>query len=184
MSVDDTNDAADLTRIVLTGFMGSGKTTVGGLLAKRLGWRFVDLDHEVVRRDGRTVTEIFAQDGEPAFRQMETRELGELLGSERIVLALGGGTPEQIENRLLLEQVSQTATVHLTAPFAVLVERCNVEDGMKSRPVLVDLGRAEERFHARSRIYEQVAAHTVETSGMDTDAIVDAVLSCVRSSGS
>ena len=81
-------------RIVLTGFMGSGKSTVGRRLAQRLGWRFVDLDSLIEQRDGRAVSRIFADSGEPAFRAMETDALTSSLRESRLVVALGGGALE------------------------------------------------------------------------------------------
>jgi shikimate kinase len=170
---------AGVDRIVLTGFMGSGKTTVGALLAERLGWRFLDLDREIELRDGRTVPEIFRGSTEAHFRHLETAALASLLGQRRVVLALGGGAPEQLGNRLLLEQTPRTAVVYLSAPYATLVKRCAqqaAEPGAVGRPVLVDLAAAEERFHLRRPHYERIASHSVETSRMAAGEIVEAVL--------
>lgn len=170
---------AGVDRIVLTGFMGSGKTTVGALLAERLGWRFLDLDREIERRDGRSVPEIFRESGEAHFRHLETAALASLLGQRRLVLALGGGAPEELGNRLLLEQTPHTAVVYLSAPYATLVERCTVqasEPGAVARPVLADLAVAEERFHTRRPHYERIASHRVETSRMELEETVAEVL--------
>lgn len=78
-------------RVLLIGFMASGKTTVGRLLAERLGWRFVDVDEEVVRRSGQTVPEIFREHGESVFRALEARLAAEVRSAERAVIAPGGG---------------------------------------------------------------------------------------------
>jgi shikimate kinase len=185
-SVDksDTSDLSNsLSRLVLTGFMGSGKTTVGGLLAKRLEWSFLDLDHEIERREGRSISRIFAEEGESGFRRMESLALVSLLGKQRMVLALGGGTPEELRNKLLLEQTPRTAVIHLAAPFTILVERCLKEDGLASRPVLADLDKAEKRFHTRHRVYQRLAKRTIETAELDTASIVDAILSYLRNEG-
>src|ERR1700749_3713805 len=99
-----TRPARAASRIVLTGFMGSGKSTVGPLLAAELGWAFLDLDTEIERRTGLTVPQIFAEQGEAAFRKEETAALAAVLGRTRTVIALGGGAPETLGNRLLLEQ--------------------------------------------------------------------------------
>jgi shikimate kinase len=159
---------AHLHRIVLTGFMGSGKSTLGRQLAEQLGWRFVDLDREIERRaGGLTVPQIFAASGEAAFRRLESRALAALLGHRHLVLALGGGAPEQLGNRLLLEQTPHTAVVHLTAPLETLLARCRLEaadPAAVARPVLADPAAAQARFHLRRPFYERIASHTLDTS--------------------
>ena len=125
---------ATIERVVLTGFMGSGKTTTGRLLAERLGWAFRDLDAEVERREGRTVPQIFAESGEATFRRLESAALASLLGQRRVVIALGGGAPEELGNQLLLEQTPKTAVVYLKAPLATLLERCGKDEGTE-RPL-------------------------------------------------
>src|SRR5438270_1754293 len=97
------------SRLVLTGFMGAGKTTVGRMLAERLGWEFLDLDAYIESRTGLTVPTIFTMHGEPHFRRLESQALASALGRRNIVLALGGGAPEVLTNRLLLEQTPATA---------------------------------------------------------------------------
>ena len=120
-------ELAGLKRLVLTGFMGAGKSTVGRLLAERLGWEFLDLDVLVESRSGLTVSEIFSTRGEAHFRRLETQELAAALGRGNIVLALGGGAPESLTNRLLLEQTPATETVFLDASFATLFDRCMLQ---------------------------------------------------------
>lgn len=166
----------DVDRVVLTGFMGSGKSTIGPLLADRLGWRFMDLDSEIERRDGRSVARIFADSGEPHFRKLESAALATLLGRRRVVLALGGGAPEELGNRLLLEQTPRTAIVYLAAPFEALVARCLEQPGAAERPVLADLCAAERRFKARRRLYERIAGHIVETAELSVEQTADSVL--------
>jgi shikimate kinase len=174
---------AGIDRIVLTGFMGSGKTSAGALLAERLGWRFVDLDREIERRDGRSVPQIFSESGEAHFRHLETAALASLLGGRRLVLALGGGAPEELGNRLLLEQTPHTAVVYLSAPYATLLERCvtqAADPGATARPVLADRAAAEARFHLRRPHYERIASHSVETSQMQIEATVETILTTLR----
>jgi shikimate kinase len=166
----------DIDRVVLTGFMGSGKSTIGPLLAESLGWRFMDLDSEIERRDGRTVARIFAESGEPHFRQLETAALASLLGRRRAVVALGGGAPEELGNRLLLEQTPRTAIVYLAAPFEALVARCMQQPGGAERPVLADLTTAERRFKARRRLYERIASHTLDTADLSVEETAVLVL--------
>jgi shikimate kinase len=169
----------DVDRVVLTGFMGSGKSTIGPLIAERLGWRFLDLDNEIERRDGRTVARIFIENGEPHFRKLESETLASLLGRRRVVLALGGGAPEELGNRLLLEQTPHSAVVYLAAPFEALVARCLQQPGAAERPVLADLAAAERRFKARRRLYERVAGYIVETTDLSVEQTAAAVLKCL-----
>lgn len=172
-----------LDRIVLTGFMGSGKTTAGALLAERLGWRFLDLDREIEARDGRPVPQIFSEHGEAHFRHIESATLASLLGQRRVVLALGGGAPEELGNRLLLEQTPHTAVVYLSASFDILIARCAdqaADPTATARPNLADLNLAERRFRLRRSHYERIAAHTIHTSGISPDQTVDLILAVVR----
>jgi len=172
-----------LDRIVLTGFMGSGKTTAGALLADRLGWNFIDLDREIEARHQQTVPQIFAEQGEPHFRHLEAATLASLLGQRRVVLALGGGAPEELGNRLLLEQTPHTAVVYLAAPFDTLVARCAAQatdPSAAARPNLVDLNLAERRFRLRRSHYERIAAHTVNTGNLTLTQTVDAILAAIR----
>ena len=168
--------APGVDRIVLTGFMGSGKTSVGRILAERLGWRFLDLDAEIERRDGRTVPEIFAASGEAHFRKQETAALAGILGQSRVVVALGGGAPEELGNRLLMEQTPRTAVVYLAAPLETLLDRCERDDartGAAGRPLLA---QAEQRFAERRHLYERIAGHQVETSARSVEEAADAIL--------
>ena len=170
---------AHYDRIVLTGFMGSGKTTVGKLLAESTGWKLVDLDREIERRDGRSVPQIFAESGESAFRRAEAAALASVLGQRRVIIALGGGAPEELGNRLLLEQTPRTAVVYLSADFAELVARCRKEaedPAAVARPVLADADVARERFARRKPHYERIADHVVGTSSLTASQCVDALL--------
>ena len=173
-----------LDRIILTGFMGSGKTTAGTLLADRLGWRFLDLDHEIEARDGRTVPQIFAEHGEAHFRHLESLTLASLLGLRRAVIALGGGAPEELGNRLLLEQTPHTAVVYLSANFDTLAARCAAQAADPSataRPNLADLNLAERRFRLRRPHYERIAAHTIHTTNLSLNQTVEAILTAIKS---
>ena len=112
----------NVRRIVLTGFMGAGKSTIGRELAARLGWNFLDLDHHLERRTQATIPELFERHGEPHFRRLESAALVSTLALTNTVIALGGGTPEIHTNRLLIEQAPGTMTIFLDAPFPVLFD--------------------------------------------------------------
>src|SRR5271154_6683426 len=90
-----------LSRLILTGFMGAGKSTVGAILARELGWRFIDLDQVIEAASQRTVAEIFRDHGEAEFRHRERNAVQQLSDEEEIVLALGGGTVEDESTRSL-----------------------------------------------------------------------------------
>ncbi len=168
-------------RIVLTGFMGSGKTTIGRLLADQLGWRFVDLDHEIERRQAlagtpRSVPQIFAELGEAHFRHLESATLSILLGQRQVVIALGGGAPDELGNRLLLEQTPRTAVVYLAAPLETLLERCNrqaADPTATFRPVLAE---AHLRFGRRRPLYERIATHHIDTANLTPEPAAAAIL--------
>src|SRR5690242_8591111 len=119
--------------------MGAGKTTVGRRLAKKLGWKFIDLDEEIETREGRAIAEIFRQDGEPHFRKLEQQYLKDLSSVRNAVIALGGGTFIDPENRRLAEQTG--LTVWLKVSFANVADRVKF-DG--KRPKFVDKTQAEQ----------------------------------------
>jgi len=178
------NAPAHLRRLVLTGFMGAGKTTVGRLLATRIGWNFLDLDTYIESRTGLSVPAIFAAHGETRFRQLESEALASALGRRHIVLALGGGTPEVLTNRLLLDQTPATETIFLDAPFPVLLDRCmlqalnpsyTVPTG-QARPVLADPAAAQARFLVRQPLYRRLSHHTIDTASLTTEETVATIL--------
>lgn len=142
--------------LVLLGFMGSGKSTVGRLLAQRLGWHFCDLDHRIEAAAGATIAAIFAQHGEPAFRELEHRELLAALGAarqRRTVLALGGGTFAQPRNLELLHGCGGV-TVFLEVPVEELLLRCA---GMANRPLFRDEASFRALHDYRLAFYRQAA---------------------------
>ncbi len=153
--------------IVLTGPMGCGKTSVGNLLAARLGWEFVDLDALIVKRSGKSINAIFRDDGEAAFRRLEQDRLRELVGRERMVLSTGGGAVIDPENRRLMRLIG--VIVNLTASMEELAARLSAADdrpllqGAESR--LAKIGRLmkeREQFYVDSDIRIDTVAKSVE----------------------
>jgi shikimate kinase len=168
-----TQAPAHLRRLVLTGFMGAGKSTVGRLLAAHLNWNFLDLDAHLEARTGATIPQLFERHGEAHFRRLESTALASALGRDHTVLALGGGTPEELTNRLLLEQTPATFTIFLDAPFPTLFDRCMLQD--IARPVLEDPAAAQLRFQKRHPLYRRLANLTINTSDQTADQTVEAI---------
>jgi shikimate kinase len=162
--------------VILVGFMGAGKTSVGRKLGQRLGWRFEDLDDRVQAREGRSVTEIFRDSGESAFRRAEHSALRDVLAGTQLgppmILALGGGAFVQAENASLLTDAA-TPTVYLDASPEELWRRCGM-DGVE-RP----LRRDEQEFrtlHASRRPSYMEARFRIDTGGREIEEIVDEIV--------
>lgn len=166
---------ANPSRIVLTGFMGAGKTTVGALLAERLGWRFVDSDFRVEAAAGMTVAEIFAQRGEAEFRELEAAAIAEIASSDQLVMAVGGGALEAAATRDLLASLSNTLIVFLDAPLETMIARCASHADGTARPVLADRARLGERWSQRLPWYRQ--AHlTIGTTELSPHGVVERIM--------
>jgi len=152
--------------------MGAGKSTVGRILAQRLGWAFYDLDVIIESREQTSIDRIFTTLGEPRFRQLEREALAVLLQNELrrsdAVVALGGGAFAQAENRKIL-QLHGARTVLLNAPIEELRRRC-VESGGQ-RPLAGDAARFEKLFESRRDAYG-LADFRVETGGKAVDEVV------------
>ncbi len=162
-------------RIVLTGFMGAGKSTIGPLLAQRLGWRFLDTDAIIEARTGTTIAQIFTRQGEEAFRALETETIREHGLGEHLVLGLGGGAVEAESTRDALARLDDACIVFLEAPLEVMVARCITQPGAAERPVLADRKRLAARLAARLPHYRE--AHlTVATTDLTPEAVADILL--------
>jgi len=169
---------AATTRVLITGFMGAGKTTVGQLLARRLGWEFADSDHLLEAATGQTIAALFADRGEPAFRDLEAATIRDSLTRHHLVLALGGGALERPETRDRLASLSDSVLIFLDAPLDLLVSRCSGQPNAPVRPVLADRARLEQRWTARLPWYRQ--AHlTVSTVGCSADEVADRIFQAI-----
>ena len=160
-------------RVMLIGMMGSGKTTVGRLLAKRRGWAYLDSDEEIVKRTGRTVREIFETDGEAAFRREESAVLADALacGVDAVISVAGGAVLDET-NR---ERISAAGTVvWLRAPIEILAERAQRQD---HRPLIDQDPEASLRHLYRDRepIYGKLADLVVEVDDLGPEQVVDVI---------
>jgi len=156
--------------IVIVGFMGAGKTTVGRMLAGRLGLPFVDSDLVIEQRAGRPVRQIFADDGEAAFRDLEHDVIAGLLAGPDAVLALGGGAADRQDTRDLLKPAH---VVYLSVGFAESMLRVA---GDSDRPLLARPG-VDDLYQRRLAVYDDVATLTVATDGQLPEAICREVTS-------
>ncbi|MFT4177782.1 MAG: shikimate kinase [Luteolibacter sp.] len=166
--------------IVLIGFMGSGKSTVGRELHQRLGYPLIDMDQVIEQRAGKPITEIFADEGEEAFRDLETRLLMELSDSAapRRIISTGGGVIGRERNRELLRHLGYVVWLH--APAEVILERTRRN---RDRPLLNTEDPAERiatLLSKREPLYRETAHLKIETAGLDGEELATGILESAR----
>jgi shikimate kinase len=163
-------------KVVLVGTMGAGKTTVGRILAEQWGVGFRDSDQDVEAAEGRSVSDIFVDSGEAAFRSLERAAVAAALVEHDGVLALGGGA------------VLDESTRDLLAGHRVVFLRVGLSDAAQrvglgvSRPLLLGnvRGRIKQLIDERTPVYESVAAHVVDTDGLSVHEVVEQVRAAVE----
>jgi shikimate kinase len=180
-----TGSSESVRAVVLVGFMGAGKTSVGRVLAEKLGWGFEDLDRQIERRVAKTVAQVFADSGEEEFRRLEREGLQELLNESRrgrFVIALGGGAFVQDSIPNLIESAG-IPTVFLDAGVEQLLTRCEAESKQQGakRPLLENRENFRRLYEARRPLYlkatlrketegktvEQIAVELINDLGLD-----------------
>ncbi len=157
--------------VVLVGFMGAGKSSVGAALSRRLGWPFEDLDERIQAREQRSIEQIFRLAGEAGFRQLENaalRSLVEELGAYPKVVALGGGAFVQANNAALMEEAG-LATVFLDAPAEELFRRC--QEQQVERPLRGDAKEFHRLYEERRPCYLKARVR-IETAGKQVEEVV------------
>jgi len=170
--------------VYITGSMGSGKSTVGPIVAERLGYRFLDLDAEVEKAAGVSISELFVRRGERMFRALETAVLSEAAAQERVVVATGGGALATEGNLLMAE--SSGFIVYLKLPPDVLARRLHSPEG---RPLLKDdsgqpltrdqiIARLTALLSKRQRFYEHADA-VIEAERLSPDEVADAIVAAL-----
>ena len=162
--------------VVLVGPMGVGKSTVGRLLAERLGLGYRDTDEDIVAHEGRTIAEIFVDEGEPAFRALEKRAVHTALAEHEGVLALGGGAVLDADTRALL---AGHRVVYLSMDVEEAVKRTGLN---VARPLLAVNPRRQwrELMEARRHLYEEVATAVVATDGRSPEEVTRAALDALE----
>jgi shikimate kinase len=173
--------------IVLVGFMGTGKTTVGRLIAERLSWRFADTDKLIEGRSGRSIPDIFRRDGEPAFRKLEADVCAEVSTWRHTVIATGGGVWMNSTNR---EKLGATGlVVCLTAPLEQIEARLEADSSADrrhhSRPMLAGPDRHQrivELMNTRQAIYATIP-HAIDTAIHTPFAVCEQIVALWRAAG-
>ena len=170
--------------IILVGFMASGKTSVGRALAERTGWTFVDADDAIVERASKPIHRIFSEDGEPAFRELESRVIADLCAGEQQVIASGGGAFVSEHNREVM--LSGGRVFFLSASPAEILRRVREEEaGGPIRPLLAPSTGSGQAHDPEARIAELLAQrmpayaqahHAVETDGVTAEGVAAAIL--------
>ena len=161
-------------KVYLVGFMASGKTTIARALARRVGWRAEDIDELIERRERMTVAEIFARFGEPYFRAAEREMLRLLQPMRHIVVATGGGTFADSENRAAINLDGTSVWIDL--PLAEIVPRIPL-DGR--RPLAANRADLERLYVARLEAYRLAHVH-IAASRASTTAVVDQIVQALR----
>jgi shikimate kinase len=162
-----------LDRIYLIEFMGAGKTTIGRKLADKLNWKFIDLDEEIERHEGRSIADIFRQQGEAHFRNLERLRLKELSSTPKIVVALGGGAFIDPDNQSLTE--NSGLTVWLKVSFRNVEERVKI-DG--TRPKFTDKTQVERLYQMREPFYALARIH-ISTDEGTPESVADEIMGAI-----
>ncbi len=165
--------------IALIGFMGVGKTAVGKVLAKKLNKEFVELDYLIEQKAGKPISEIFEQDGEVAFRELEIKVTKEVSQNKNQIIACGGGI---VLNKINIDRLKRDSIiVYLTASPRVILKR--VSNGDEERPLLKVANQAQtiqESLKFRRPFYERAADFKVDTSGVDIDSVAGEIIRQVK----
>lgn len=159
--------------IYLVGFMGTGKTAVGRYLAKTLGLELVDIDDLIVKKEGRSISDIFAQSGEPYFRKVEKETLKEVAGKTRQVVDCGGGIVIDTKNIKIMKQSGRL--VCLSARPEIILERTKRHSHRPLLNVADPLAKIKELLGARKPYYEK-ADFTVDTSDLTIQQVAERIL--------
>lgn len=178
----DSAKAFDRQHLYLTGYRGSGKTTVGRLVASRLGRRCIDLDDEIETHAGRSIREIFAENGEAAFRDLETAALARVAGGPAAVISLGGGAILRPENREVIANTGVAVWLKIDAD-TVIQRLAGDASTAERRPSLTSLpirAEVESLLQKRQPLYQQVANYEVDAAGQSVAAIVDQIVARLK----
>ena len=163
------------TNIALIGFMGVGKTAVGKALAKKLNRKLVDLDYLIKHKVGKPVPEIFQQDGEDAFRELEIEVTKEVSRETNLIIACGGGI---VLNKINIDRLKNNSViVYLTASSGVILKRTSAEGEERSLLNVSDkISVIRELLRFRRPLYKQAADIKISTSRLDIDSVAEQII--------
>ena len=166
-----------MSSVVLVGFMGTGKTTVGKMLARRLDKSFVDIDSLIEEKLGMTISQIFDRYGEPYFRKIEKEMIGDISKRNNLVVAAGGGAV--LDDAKVANLKMMGRLIHLSAEPEVILKRTGNEH---HRPLLETDDRGEEivRLLEQRRPYYATADDEIDTSDLEVGDIVERIITCLR----
>ncbi len=167
------------TNIALIGFMGTGKTAVGEALAKKLNRRFVELDSLIELKAGKSIPEIFQQDGEVAFRELEIEVTKQIANEKYLVIACGGGV---VLNKINIDRLrDESRIVYLTTSPRVILKRVSSEE--EQRPLLEVANPTltiRELLRFRKPFYERAADIKIDTSKLDINAVAEQIINNLK----
>ena len=167
-----------MENIVLIGFMCSGKTTIGRILAKKINYTFIDTDHHISKNENLTVGEIFDTKGEEYFRKLETQTVKEFSKSLKgTILSTGGGLPIREENVPFLKEIGRV--IFLKASKETVISRLNPK---VERPLLLESNpeeKIENLLNQRNPIYEKVADIEIDTNNKSMESIVEEIIEAI-----
>ena len=164
--------------LTLIGYRATGKTTLARLVAERLGWPWADSDDEIERRAGKSIARIFAEDGEPAFRDLEAHAIADLCRRDRLVLATGGGAPLRSESRRAMREAGKVVWLR-AEPLAILARLADDNRSADRRPPLSEEGPLRETVQmlaARTPIYEELADMVIDTDVGKPDKLAEEII--------
>jgi len=167
------------TSVALIGFMGTGKTVVGEILADKLGKQFIELDALIEKKAGKSIPAIFRDDGEIRFREMEIEATREVAGKKNTVIACGGGV---VLNKINIDRLrKESLIVYLTASPQIILERTS--NDAEERPLLKVASprlTIRELLRFRKPFYERAADIKIDTSKLDIDAVVEQIITKIK----
>ena len=164
--------------LILIGYRATGKTTLAEILARRLEWQWIDADVEIERMAGKTIAQIFADDGEPAFRDLEARVIADLCRRDRLLLAAGGGAPLKEENRRAMRESGKVVWL-MARPNTILERMSGDVTTAQRRPSLTQCGALQEIVQllaVREPIYRETADLAIDTEDRSAEDLAAEIL--------